>query len=192
MKIKCEILATFRNNPYLCTVKCMFDYPGRIPRGASLIDNALGARHHDTTPFLKPSPQGMVFLSLICFLKHMEECFSNCHMAPNSPFFNVVIWSRSFGHFRFRKRGHCSLYINRIFIYSGEFWQSVFDFDQMTLTKWPRQYTLNLLWENYFFLVKYSWTAMKMLYLCNVKWERWRHRPLRIKIASIKSRNCAH
>jgi hypothetical protein len=83
MKIKCEILATFRNNPYLCTVKCMFDYPGRIPRGASLIDNALGARHHDTTPFLKPSPQGMVFLSLICFLKHMEECFSNCHMAHN-------------------------------------------------------------------------------------------------------------
>ena len=56
MKIKCEILATFRNNPYLCTVKCMFDYPGRIPRGANLIDNALGARHHDTTPFLKPSP----------------------------------------------------------------------------------------------------------------------------------------
>ena len=135
MKIKCEILATFRNNPYLCSVKCMFGYPGRIPRGASLIDNALGARHHDTTPFLKPSPQGMVFckasryysifkaipardgfLSLICFLKHMEECFSNCHMAHNSPFFNVVIWSRSFGHFRFRKRGHCSLYINRIFI----------------------------------------------------------------------------
>ena len=83
MKIKCEILATFRNNPYLCSVKCMFDYPGRIPRGASLIDNALGARHHDTTPFLKPSPQGMVFLSLICFLKHMEECFFNCHMAHN-------------------------------------------------------------------------------------------------------------
>jgi hypothetical protein len=30
--------------------------------------------------------------------------------------FDVVIWSRSFGHFRFRERGHCSLYINRIFI----------------------------------------------------------------------------
>ena len=68
MKIKCEILATFRNNPYLCTVKCMFDYPGRIPRGASLIDNALGARHHDTTPFLKPSPQGMVFYRSYAFL----------------------------------------------------------------------------------------------------------------------------
>ena len=53
--------------------------------------------------------------------------------------FNVVIWSWSFGHFRFRERGHCSLYINnKLFIYSGEFWQSVFDFDQMTLTKWPR------------------------------------------------------
>jgi hypothetical protein len=36
--------------------------------------------------------------------------------------FNVVIWSWSFGHFRFRERGHCSLYINnKLFIYSDGF-----------------------------------------------------------------------
>ena len=50
----------------------MFGYPGRIPRGASLIDNALGARHHDTTPFLKPSPQGMVFYRSYAFLNYQQ------------------------------------------------------------------------------------------------------------------------
>ena len=41
MKIICEILATFRNNPYLCSVKCMFDYPGRIPRGSKTLSTLL-------------------------------------------------------------------------------------------------------------------------------------------------------
>ena len=41
----------------------------------------------------------------------------------------MVNWSRSFGHFRFRERGHCSLYINKIFIYSGGFDKVRFDFD---------------------------------------------------------------
>jgi len=36
MKIIGEILASFRNTSYLCNVKCMFDYPGRIPRGVRL------------------------------------------------------------------------------------------------------------------------------------------------------------
>ena len=34
--------------------------------------------------------------------------------------------------------------------------------------------------------------VLKFLYLCSVKWEKWRHRTLRIKIARFKSRFCAH
>ena len=68
----------------------MFDYPGRIPRGASNIDNALGARHHDTTPFLKPSPQGMVFYRSYAFLNYPEkeekaQQLNDCHAAERCP-----------------------------------------------------------------------------------------------------------
>ena len=116
----------------------------------------------------------------------------------------VVIWSRSFGHFRFRKRGHYSLYINiKYLYYSGGFDSIRFRFWQMT--KWPNdqrvpagraenslqdlpeapEHPLDL-WsllqsvatkrterkkasklERKIFLPKYSWTAMRMLYLCN-------------------------
>ena len=46
----------------------------------------------------------------------------------------VVIWSRSFGHFRFRERGYLlTIYINiNIYIIVVVLTASVFDFDQMT------------------------------------------------------------
>ena len=46
--------------------------------------------------------------------------------------FIVVIWSRSFGHFRFRERGHCSLYINIKYLYIV----ADYDFPFSILTKW--------------------------------------------------------
>ena len=48
-------------------------------------------------------------------------------------FTNAVIWSRSFGHFRFRERVFYSLYINiYIYIIVKFLTASFFDFDQMT------------------------------------------------------------
>ena len=49
----------------------------------------------------------------------------------------VVIWSRSFGHFRFRECGYLLTiykYYN-IYIIVVVLTASVFDFDQMTMTK---------------------------------------------------------
>jgi len=47
---------------------------------------------------------------------------------------NVVIWSRSFGHFQLRERGYLlTIYINiNIYIIVAVLTASVFDFDQMT------------------------------------------------------------
>ena len=36
-----EFLAPFKNKPYLCNVKCMFGYPGRIPRGSKTLSTLL-------------------------------------------------------------------------------------------------------------------------------------------------------
>ncbi len=51
-KEKGEKFAKLRNYSYLCSVKCMFDYPGRIPRGQDYID---------TTHFRKPLFSGFFF-----------------------------------------------------------------------------------------------------------------------------------
>ena len=98
LKISPKILATFRNNPYLCSVKCMFGYPGRIPRGASLIDNALGARHHDTTPFLKPSPQGMVFYRSYAFLNIWKNASPIVIWRITEIRIFFLMWSFGHGH----------------------------------------------------------------------------------------------
>ena len=101
----------------------------------------------------------------------------------------VVIWSRSFGHFRFRERGYLlTIYINiSIYIIVAVLTASVFDFDQMTNDQMTA-----CLKKIYFFFLKYSRTAMKDSYLCSVKTMKQERRPLRIKIARFKSRNCAH
>ena len=52
MKIIGEILASFRNTSYLCNVKCMFDYPGRIPRGQAYIDTTHFKRVASATLFI--------------------------------------------------------------------------------------------------------------------------------------------
>ena len=41
MKIISEFLATIIKTSYLCNVKCMFDYPGRIPRGSKTLSTLL-------------------------------------------------------------------------------------------------------------------------------------------------------
>ena len=41
MKITAKLPASFRNTLYLCSVKCMFDYPGRIPRGSKTLSTLL-------------------------------------------------------------------------------------------------------------------------------------------------------
>ena len=48
-------------------------------------------------------------------------------------FTNAVIWSRSFGHFRFRERGYLlTIYKYKIYIIVAVLTASFFDFDQMT------------------------------------------------------------
>jgi hypothetical protein len=87
-------------------------------------------------------------------------------MQAKSPFFSpfkdnpadflpVKMWSFGqghFGHFRFRERGYLlTIYINiNIYIIVAVLTASVFDFDQMTMTKNDRVY------KNYIFFLKYS------------------------------------
>ena len=95
----------------------------------------------------------------------LNECNQESRARACLPCQNVVIWSRSFGHFRFRERGYLlTIYINiNIYIIVSVLTASVFDFDQMT----NDQMTACL--KTYFFFLKYSRTAMKDSYLCSVK-----------------------
>ena len=67
----------------------------------------------------------------------LNECNQESRARECLPCQNVVIWSRSFGHFRFRERGYLlTIYINiNIYIIVVVLTASVFDFDQMTMTK---------------------------------------------------------
>ena len=82
----------------------------------------------------------------------------------------VVIWSRSFGHFRFRERGYLlTIYINiNIYIIVAFLTASVFDFDQMTNDQMTASSICFLKNSrgNEKKLGKHSCTAMKDSYLC--------------------------
>ena len=67
----------------------------------------------------------------------------------------IPLWSFGqghFGHFQLRERGYLlTIYINiNIYIIVAVLTASVFDFDQMTMTKNDRVY------KNYIFFLKYS------------------------------------
>ncbi len=96
----------------------------------------------------------------------LNECNQESRERECLPCQNVVIWSRSFGHFRFRERGYLlTIYINiNIYIIVAVLTASVFDFDQMTNDQMTA-----CLKKNFFFFLKYSRTAMKDSYLCSVK-----------------------
>ena len=93
-----------------------------------------------------------------------------------------------FGHFQLRERGYLLTiykYYN-IYIIVAVLTASVFDFDQMTMTKNDRVY------KNYIFLPKIFVNRNERLLPLQCQIEIADRRSLRVKIARFKSRNCAH
>ena len=103
-------------------------------------------------------------------------------------------WSRSFGHFRYRERGYLLTIYKYIYIIVADFDSICFSIltnDQMTAPNWFLRQVSGARKKIIFFEETFVDRNERFVPL-HCQNEEADRRSLRVKIARVKSRNCAH